>query len=322
MKREYEEQMKAMHMLMERMDKHYTLNEAEELSEKLDARDREDVDTAEFFDMIGQMKGGAKATIGYVSSARLNIPQVKKKNPETNRMKNYDDWETFGKQMGVEDVAGVVKFASYNLSWRSPSNMTKHYNSKYVEPANAIRAKYGISPIAKREPYTQTLSFGNGVSAYNGGNEELMGHSYSPQDTAGAKTNVEYYLVNSQGNIIKEVSAAELKPYFKEVAPSGIGELKKLNKSDEEIAAYAKEIASLNFRYMQFEHSSVVYVITSINGEKKRYFNKNLTNALKGITINPQEFLSKAKERYQIDSENVDSSNSGEFDDEYADALE
>ena len=60
------------------------------------------------------MKGGCFATIGYVTGANLAIPQVKRKNPETGRMKGYDDYETFGKQLGYNgEVGGVIKLTSY-----------------------------------------------------------------------------------------------------------------------------------------------------------------------------------------------------------------
>ena len=96
--------------------------------------------------------------------------------------------------------------------------------------------------------------------------------------------------------------------------------LKKLNASDDEIAAYSKEISDLHFSYKSFEHSSIVFVITSIKGVKKRFFNKNLTNVISqtkaGLNINPNEILTIAKQMYQIADDKVQASDLGEVPDE------
>ena len=121
-------------LLSERMDKHYTSFQAEALMEEieeLDARDREDMLPSEFFNMADNIQGGIKSTIGYVSSANLNIPQVKGLNPDTNRMKNFDDWDSFGKSLNVADrISGVIKFSRYTFNWRGKKAMAKHYENE------------------------------------------------------------------------------------------------------------------------------------------------------------------------------------------------
>ncbi len=293
---------------------------------ELNAQDREDVPTDQFFDMVAGMRGGCKATIGYISKASLAYPQEKRLNPATGRMKNFDDMASFGKALGEEkEIVGVIKFGCYTLNWRSPKNMNKHYNRDYVDVVNPIRSKYGLSPIEKRKGYTDTADFGKGgISVYNGGNEELAGHSYSPQDIGGkdvTKKEVTYYLIFSDGSMKAVEDINLLKPYFKERSVSGVGELRKLGKSDEEIKAYADEIAAVPFKYTQFEHSSVVFVITKVNGEEKRYFNDNLRNIIKDVTINPEEFVNIAKQKYQVETQKVDN-DLGEFEDEYPEVGE
>ena len=321
MNKEFKTQLDQMHKLMEHMDKHYSSDQKTMLNEsieELDANNREDVDVKDFFDMISSMKGGLRSTIGYVSAVSLNLPQIKKKNPETNRMKSYPDWDEFGKQLNeTTPISGVIKFASYNLNWRTPENMRRHYNKNYVDVVNKKRDEYGVPHMERRKPYTQTLDFGNGISAYNGDNAALQGHSYSPQDIALAKSDIKYYLIGTDGNIVREVSYAELKPFLKSRGVDGIKAFRELQKSDEEFKRYAAEIAKIDFRYIQFEHSSVVFVITSINGQKKRFFNKNLTNAVKGININPQEILALAKQKYNIAQQDEKNQTFGETPDEF-----
>lgn len=330
-------QLVQMQSLMERMEKHYTKDQAHEYTrqklineglEELDATGREDVDTNDFFDMVSRMKGGARASFGYVSAADLNTPTTSVINPKTGRPNKVSDWAAFGKQLGETDnnVGGVIKFGMYTLNWRSPYNMTRHYNQNYVTPVNALRDKYGVEHIQKREvPQIKTNSYG--VSAYAGDKEELKGNTYSQQDmkTANTKKETHYYLISTDGNIIREASIEELKPYFKEKGVDGIKAFKQLvtdGKATEEemlnmFKEYGVELNNINFQYRNFIHSHIVYVITSIKGEKKRFFNRKLTDCVKGININPQEFINLAKRMYQIADEQSSSENLGEFDSEF-----
>ena len=309
MLREAKKEINEMLSLIDRMDHHYTGYEAQVLKEdidELDARGREDIPVSEFPKEVQKIKGGIRSTIGYVSSANLNIPQVKKLNPATNRQKSYPDWDTFGKQIGVQDeITGVIKFSSYRLNWRSPENMRKHYNKSYVEPVNGFRAEVGLAPMDKRSKTTPTDANGDPTATF--------------QDTGKAVIVSHYYLIGSDGRIMREITADELKPYFKEYAPTGSAELKKLGKSDEEIKAYSDKIAALKFRYTHFNYSSIVYVITSIGGVKKRFFNPNVSDMIKDVSIDPSEFISMARSMYKLDLENTNDSEVGEVADEYPD---
>lgn len=299
-----------MHSLFERMDKHYTQLEVDAINEsieELDARNREDIPVSQFPLEIQKVRGGTWCTIGYVSAANLNYPMEKRINPETKRMKSYPDFATFGKNLGVQDeITGVIKFSRYVIKWRSVPSMAKHYLKKYVEPVNAIRRKYGLADIERQQPSAQ----GTGV---------MQIPTYTNQDTAGGgKCYTQYFLIGKDGNILREATAQELAPYFKKYSPVGVSDLKKMNRSDEEIKAYSDEIAKLNFKYTRFNYASIVYVITTIGGVKKRFFNPELTDDVKGTGVNPQEFLSMAKKMYKIDLEkaSAETTNTGEFNDE------
>lgn len=311
--KEAKRELKEMMNLIDRMDNHYTIFEAEKLNEEvdeLDARGRQDIPVSDFPSEIQKVKGGTKCTIGYVSSANLDIPQIKKVNPATNRMKNYPDWATFGKNLGVqEEIGGVIKFARYSINWRSPENMRKHYNKMFVEPANAIRSKYGLAPMDKRPRQDRA-----GIDTDANGLP-----TYMNQDTGKGSCVAQYFLVATDGHIIKEIPANDLVPYFKKYSTSGVADLRKLNKSDDEIKAYVDEISKLNFRYTRFNYASIAYVITSINGEKKRFFNDELSDDIKGTGVNPAEFIEMAKKMYKLDLEKTANDANGEFDDEYPD---
>ena len=334
-------QLVQMQSLMERMEKHYTKYQAAEVTkqklineglEELNATGREDVDTNEFFDMVSQMKGGTRASFGYVSVADLNTPTTSIVNPKTGRPNKVADWDAFGKQLGETNntIGGVIKFGMYTLNWRSPHNMALHYNNHWVTPVNALRDKYGVEPIKKREvPTTKINDYG--VSVYNGEKEELKGNTYSQQDmkTANTKKETHYYLISTDGNIIREATIEELKPYFKQQGPEGIKAFKKLvtdGKATEEemlnmFKEYGAELNNINFQYRNFIHANIVYIITSIKGEKKRYFNQKLTDCIKGVNIKPQEFINLAKKMYQVADEQSAGENLGEFDSEFPEDL-
>lgn len=313
MLKEAKREIRDMLNLIDRMDNHYTSFEVERLNEEvdeLDARGREDIPIAAFPSEIQKVKGGTRCTIGYVSSANLDLPQIKKVNPATNRMKNYPDWATFGKNLGVqEEIGGVIKFARYSINWRSPENMRKHYNKKFVEPANAIRSKYGLAPMEKRPRQDRA-----GIDTDANGLP-----TYMNQDTGNGSCVAQYFLVATDGHIIKEIPATDLAPYFKKYSTSGVADLRKLNKSDDEIKAYVDEIAKLNFRYTRFNYASIAYVITSIGGVKKRFFNDELSDDIRGTGVNPSEFIEMAKKMYKLDLEKTANDTGGEFDDEYSD---
>jgi hypothetical protein len=61
----------------------------------------------------------------------------------------------------------------------------------------------------------------------------------------------------------------------------------------------------LKFKYINFESNSILWIAATINGEKIVYINDNLYRAVDGIDINPQDFRAIARERYQIDLNNL-----------------
>lgn len=301
---------------MERMDKHYTGLQVEALMEgidELDGRDRRDMQPTEFFKMTNNIKGGVKSTIGYVSEAKLDLPLVQKVNPATNRKKNYPDWDTFGNDIQAPGtVAGVIKFSRYTFNWRGTEAMHDHYEKNYVNPVNAIRAQYGMSPIQSRDntqPQIPSPS-GPGLPAP----QSVLGQGYFMQDTGGKDCHkvVQYFLIGTDGHILKykgtrdgEVPVDVLKKYFKTYAPTGISELRKLNASDETIKEYAEKLAAIKFKYTRFNTGSVAYVITNINGEKLRFFNPNLASDINDIKIDPAEYIALAKKLYKVDDNTI-----------------
>lgn len=258
----------------------------------------------ELFDILAGMRPGRFATIAYVSSANLNIPQVKRRNPESNRMKNFDDWETFGKELGVEDnIAGVVKLTRYTLNWSSADNFAKQYGD-YKKGYDEIRQKYGLEASGNRESTHKRVKFGKGddVKVYKGDNEDLTNNSYTEQNVYGAKMSVGYYLIRDDGSLVKELSNEDVKKYLKARETVGVAALRKLGKDDATIQSYIDDIKNLKMNYVKFETSSILYIITTIGTEKVMFINNNLSRKLNDVVVSPDTFIQIATDKYNQDA--------------------
>lgn len=262
------------------------------------------VTAEELFDILAGMRPGRYATIAYVSSANLSIPQVKRKNPETNRMKNFDDWESFGKELGVKDnIAGVVKLTRYTLNWSSADNFAKQYGD-YKKGYDEIRQKYGLEASGNRESTHQRVQFGKGddVKVYKGDNEDLANNSYTEQNVYGAKVSTGYYLIRNDGSVIKELSNDDVKKYLKTRETAGVAALRKLGKDDATIQQYVNDIKNLKMNYVKFEASSILYIVTTVGTEKVMFINDHISRKLNDVVIAPDTFIQIATDKYNQDA--------------------
>lgn len=288
--------------LIERMETRMTpmqamVNEEQHLNE---AKITRRVTTpSELFDTLETIKKGSFVSIGYVMGANLALPQVKRRNPASNRMKNYNDYSVFGSD---EEIGALIKITAYNFRYQNRADVMQQY-SKYKQDANVIRADYGLPPIGDKQGYTKTMHYGDGgVGVYDGNNDSLKGHSYCPQNVAGiAKPKSTIYAVNKEGHIIKELSPDEVKPYLaakKEL--DGVSALRKMGVEEEKIQEYIQRLTELKFSYKNFENNSILWVVAATSdGEKFIYINSSLNRCVDEININPEDFLSIAKEKYQ-----------------------
>lgn len=255
-----------------------------------------------FFDIIDDVKKTWWVTIGYVTGANVNVPKVKRKNPDTNRMKGYPDYTAFKKEGYDQEIGAMVSITSYNFQY-FPTNIAKQKYGEYKNAANAIRREFGIPEIQDKEnDYTQTINYGNGISAYGGKNPEKMGHTYTNQNIYDAKIKGITYLVSTDGNIIRGLSNDEVKPYLKAKREiDGVAALRKINAQQEVIDNYISRIKELKYKYKRFESSSILWMVatTKTDNEKIVYINDKLQRAVDDININPESFIKIAEERYK-----------------------
>lgn len=259
--------------------------------------------SSEFFDILDKIGNGKFVTIGYVTGANLDVPTISRRNPATNRMKKYPDYTVFG---GEEEIGALVKITSYNMRYLNRTTVGQKYG-KFKASANDIRTNFGIDPIADKVGYKQGTNWSpNGPEIYNGQNADLQSHSYNPQNIFGVKPKGVVYAINKEGHIIKELSPEQVRPYLKAKREiDGVAALRKMGAEEERIQDYINQINNLKFKYINFESNSILWIAATINGEKIVYINDNLYRAVDGIDINPQDFRTIARERYQIDLNNL-----------------
>ena len=250
----------------------------------------------EFFDIMDNIGDNKFVSIGYVTGANLDIPKIKRRNPETGRQKSYPDYSVFGSE---NEIGALVKVTSYNIRYRKRKAVSDQYK-KYKEDANRIRTSFGIPEIGSRESYSQTLSWGNnGPSIYSGEREELSGHSYNPQNIHGANISSAIYAVSNDGDILQEIPKNQVVPFLKKRDIDGVSALRKIGADDATIQSYIDQIADLKFRYINFEASSILWIAATVNGEAILYINENLERIVDGISINKEDLVEIAKEKYK-----------------------
>lgn len=257
----------------------------------------------EFFDILDRMGDNKFVTIGYVSGANLNVPKIKKLNPQTNRMKGYDDYSSFGE----EEIGALVKITSYNMRYRKRDAVAKQY-ADYKNSANSIRGEFGLEPIAdKGTTYKDRMNYGEqGIDLYKGDNDSLQGHSYYGQNTYGVKPKSIVYCVGTDGHIIKALDKEQIVPYLKAKREvDGVSALRKMGVEDERIQDYISKMQGLKMSYKNFEANSILWIAATVQGEKIVYINDNLARTVNDIDINPQDFIAIAKKRYAQDLQQI-----------------
>lgn len=275
--------------LMERMERPYTsaLNEAK--------TPRVYYDFNEFIDMLKSIKGGTRITLGYVSDAKLAPPKVQRINPATGRKKGYPDYSVIQHE-GEGEIASAVRVRRYNINFRNPDSVNREYG-EWKNSVNDILAGKGLQKMKDKEDnYKDSVNYGGkgGVEVYTGKNAEHQGEGYIPYNLYGIKPiSDDTYAIDAEGHILGKVSPEDLVKYaaksYKYVP--GLSELKKMNATQEEMDAHIKQIEDLKMFYMVFKWSSLMFVSTTIDGEKRLLVNQGLKRVVDEVNINPQEFL-------------------------------
>lgn len=310
-----------MQSLIKRMEGNMTpyegmLNEEKMINEAL-SPDRELITSNNFFDFKSAMRQGGFATIGYVTGANLEYPSVKRKNPETNRMKSYPDMDAVGEKLKYkgENIGGIIKLTRYHINWDTEENLNKKY-SQYKTDYNNTCDEFGCpdGKINDGGAYsTDKVQYGDDKnSLYAGNNEEKMGNAYVNQNTHGAVITSKYYLVDISGSIVREVDKEELKDYLKvkSTTSKAVNALRKMGAEEDRIQEFIDRINNLKMRYQRFEISSILYAVGGYKKDdgsiqKAIFVNDNLRDTMKDVKFNPWELRQLEEENREIDMQDV-----------------
>jgi hypothetical protein len=321
----FNESLGKMRSLMERMGSNMTayeasLNEEARIAEAID-ENRTLVHANNLYDVITTMSRGGYASFGYVMGANLNLPIIKKKNPATNRIKNYVDNEALGSKLNypADKIGGIVKFTRYLVHWDTPESIGKKYGD-YKTGFNNICDEYGCSDAKIKDKEYKTkekINYGdNGFEHYSGNDEAKRGHDYSSQNLHGAKIKSTYLLVDVDGNIIREVNKNEIKEYIKPKSEYGYGTekivkaLKEIGTEEAKIKEVIDKVNSLNMRYQTFLLHSILYIVgatkNSDGGLKKIIFlNDGMKDIFGDVKINANQLRDKVRQEREIDLNDV-----------------
>lgn len=295
-------QLNEMKSLIDRMNNPRTgwgtlLNEnaIEEVSTKW----RQVVGPEEFYDILTGVPQARKVTFGYVTAAKIEVPKGKRLNPATNRMNQFDDYGALGQNLGVEGtLTGVIKLAIYNMSWQTEDSVNKAYGD-WKSTRDELGAKYGVE-FGKAKYQTNKMEFGNngGVSAYNGDNQENIGHTYTNLNMNGIyPLDTSYYLVMEDGSL-QPIDASKLTMLASKSKESTIDKLMAAGATEEEVAS----LKTMN--YQRFEHSHLLFFSANPTegnnaGIPSLFINTQLSAKIGNFTAaSTEQIINLAKERY------------------------
>lgn len=273
----------------------------------------------DFYDLLSGLKQGNRVTFGYISQAKIVVPKGKKLNPTTNRMNQFDDYETLGKNLGEEGkLINVIKLSIYNIPWQKqgpengkyPEGSEKYFDeTKPWQKQDSVSEKYaawknlrdtignGVGATFGTKKYnTVSNNFGNngGISQYAGQNQELTAHTYTHLNMYNIKPiSTTYHLVFEDGTIKEiDIKKLELLPY--KSSQTTIEKLKAAGAKEEDIAQLE------GMEYKNFEHSHVLFVsATPDTGIPTLLINNKLSDKIGGIAHTSQDaIINLARERY------------------------
>lgn len=268
----------------------------------------------EFMDMLEDIGDTAIIRVGVIQASDLNIPTVKRKNPQTNRMKGYPDYSPFESD-GGEKVAAIAKLTSYGIMYRKKNKLDSEY-VKWKDAVNQLNPQYGLPTIGdrtKEKDYRDKTGYGSETMAYKGNDETKKGNLYMSVNLARlmGKTTQTYYLLNAEGRVIREMTEQEVAEYLplrKEHQYERA--LRKMGRDDQYIKEYMDKLKGLGkMKYRNFEFNHILYVSATVNGLKTGYINRNVSRDIDGVRLDSADFAEIAAKRYGQEHPETDTLN-------------
>lgn len=266
----------------------------------------------ELYDLISQMRGGAKVSVGYVSTAGL--PKTTKNVNWDNVRQNkdnfpsdfYDSMQTLeplggkGKFANI-GINGIVKVSQFTTNWQTTQNFAK--NRQNLEQAREDwLTDHGASQedidARRREATYNTVDYGdNGIKIEKNTNKTTV--FLNPVTNTHASYS--YYIIDANGDASRPISkeGAEMLIAKKSNEPELIKVLDNVENSEDVKAEYREWCKAMKYLYRKYSLDNVLYIVGKVDGEPFFFYNEALTSQVssqdKNLVINPQAFLKIAR---------------------------
>lgn len=241
------------------------------------------------FDTLVDIQDGVNVSLCYVSGVSVkktkraidsdkfgqDLEQVEDKNKSWyGKLKDFQEQEK-----GKLPFKGVVRFSLYSLGYTTEETYRKGYG-EYKNKENELRQKYGLDPIKDREEKHDEL---NSYGVSTGATENTRNRAYIHLNTSDSDKKSMCFGVNFDDTITEEIPYSVLREVLtKKSGDSGVSQLRKLERSEEEIEQYISELEGIKkgYEFRKFDLSKLLYIIINKDDEQMYWVNDSLTNKL------------------------------------------
>ena len=334
MQRESNIQLAKMFSLMERMDNHYTKEQADTLLEnglkkanllKEAAKQRVQITRDKILDILDRQDIGGKGrfvSITYVKP--VTVKKTKKSwdaasvSAELGKYKDsqekwYSDLSDFNREdteLKKNPIAAIVVAQRYVLHWSSKDSYNKAYGN-YKDRLSNLRMKYGIgietdgALADNRNQRTQSAG-----ETFN-----QTGKLSRDFNMANSTVKVTNYIVDENGRIISEIPndivkviSSQKKGYTVEAEVA-----KALADNPEALQEYenARKEITASFKGQNFLFDRILSIVASVDGVDYYYINDKLISPIEAKSetiVNQQDMVNIAKEQLQQSFSDINAS--------------
>ena len=314
--------------LMDRMDKHSTLNESKKIDDIINeaiADNRIRVSNSQILDILNDQSNdlGKFVSITYVNAKDVmktkrswrkdDVDAVLSKYGREGNEHWFDKLNDFNQaEKGKNPIRTVIAIMRYNLNWYSPESYARGYN-KYASALRDLNMKNGIGRDSNGmlgDAHNNSINTGYGV--YQGASNALK----LKQNVAKAKVQSEFYMIDENGNIVggipsdvvRSISAVKKRAD----APSVVQ--KALADNPEALKAYieAKKELDADFRSQDFMLDKILCIVASVKGKSYYWINDGINTPIeKGsdVNVNREQLLNIMKEKVGETFQDVENHN-------------
>lgn len=314
--------------LMERMDKHSTLNESKKIDDIINeaiADNRIRVSNNEILDILNDQGTdlGKFVSITYVNAKDVMKTKRSWRKDDVNAVLSkygregneywFDKLDAFNKaEKGKNPIRTVLAIMRYNLNWYSPESYARGYD-KYASALRDLNMKNNIGIDSNGmlgDAHNNSTNTGYGTYQNQSNALKLK------QNIAKAKVQSEFYVIDENGNIVGDIPSDVVKSISavkkSASAPSIVQQA--LADNPKALQAYidAKKELDADFRSQDFMLDKILCIVASVNGKSYYWINDGITTPIeKGsdVNVNREQLLDIMKDKVGETFQDVENHN-------------